>query len=123
LNLFSINKALENGFNHSNVDLSLCLSHGLFSVTFDRVLRAANGFVSGIIRYVYNCHFVYNSIKSLVSSKITHINKLREIFGHCGMDRLQNTANIYAFKVNRNNVCQDCDVARDRKKISIRTER
>jgi hypothetical protein len=114
---------LKNGFNHSNVDLSSYLSQGLFSVTFDRVLLTANGFVSGIKRSVYNCHFVYSSSKSLVSSKRTHIDKFREILGHCGMDRLQDTANIYAFKVNWNNVCQDCDIARGRKKIPIRTER
>lgn len=73
MNLFIINKALEDGFNYSNINLSFCSSQCLFSVTFDRVLPTANGFVSGIKRSVYNCHFVYSSSKSLVSSKRTHI--------------------------------------------------
>ena len=53
VNLFSINKALKNGFNLSNKGVSICLSKGSASVTFDRVFRTTNGFVSGIKMSVY----------------------------------------------------------------------
>jgi hypothetical protein len=42
INLFSINKSLENDHHLSNQGLSICLSKGSVSVTFDRVIRTTN---------------------------------------------------------------------------------
>jgi hypothetical protein len=47
VNLCSINKALKKGYKLRNKGLSICLSKGDVSVTFDRVLRTANGSVPG----------------------------------------------------------------------------
>jgi hypothetical protein len=48
INLFSIGKALKNGFNLSNDVKMIKLSKGSVTLTFDRVVRTKNGFVPGI---------------------------------------------------------------------------
>jgi DUF4097 and DUF4098 domain-containing protein YvlB len=49
VNLFSISKALKNGFDISNKGLMISLKKGSVSVTFDRVIKTVNGSIS--IRY------------------------------------------------------------------------
>jgi hypothetical protein len=46
--LFSIGKALKNGFNLSNNGEIIKLSKGNVTLTFDKVVRTKNGFVPGI---------------------------------------------------------------------------
>ena len=48
LNLFSIRKALKNGFNLGNEDVVMKLMKGKTTLYFDRILKTKNGFVSGI---------------------------------------------------------------------------
>ena len=45
--LFSISKALKNGFKIGNDDIIIHLSKGSTTLSFDRVLKTNNGFVSG----------------------------------------------------------------------------
>jgi hypothetical protein len=55
MNLFSLNKALKNGYTLSNKGLSICLSNkSPCSVTFDRVIGTTNGFVSEIKVSIYS---------------------------------------------------------------------
>jgi hypothetical protein len=46
--LFSIGKALKNGFNLSNNGKIIKLSKGNVTLTFDKVVRTKNGFIPGI---------------------------------------------------------------------------
>jgi hypothetical protein len=48
INLFSIGKALKNGFNLSNDGEIIKLSKRNVTLTFDKVVRTKNGFVSGL---------------------------------------------------------------------------
>ena len=48
VNLFSISKALKNGFNLGNEDVVMKLMKGNTTLYFDRMLKTKNGFVSGI---------------------------------------------------------------------------
>jgi hypothetical protein len=48
INLCIMNKGLKNGYHHSNQGLSIYLSTGSVSVTFDGVMRTTNGSVPGI---------------------------------------------------------------------------
>ena len=117
VNLFSINKALKNGFSLSNKGVSICLSKGSASVTFDRVFRTTNGFVSGIKMSVYDSPVIYNATKGLITNKCLDINRFHEILGHCGLDRLQKTAKIHGLKLKGDfEVCKDCAVAKARQK-------
>jgi hypothetical protein len=117
VNLFIINKALKNDSTLSNKGVSIRLSKGSVSVRFDRVLQTTSGFVSGIKIFVYDSPVIYNATKGLISNECIDINKFHEIFGHCGLDRLQKTAKIHDFKLKGDfEVCKDCAVAKARQK-------
>jgi hypothetical protein len=62
INLFSLNKVVKNGYTLSNKGLSICLSKGPCSVTFDRVIRTTNGFVSGIKLSIYPSPVICNAM-------------------------------------------------------------
>jgi hypothetical protein len=48
INLFSIGKALMNGFNLGNVGETMKLTKGKMVMLFDRCLKSKNGFLPGI---------------------------------------------------------------------------
>jgi hypothetical protein len=47
-NLFSVNKALKNGFKLSNMNENISLTKGSASITFDRSIKSLDGTVPGI---------------------------------------------------------------------------
>jgi GAG-pre-integrase domain len=117
VNLFSLNRALKNGFTISNKELSMCLSKGQVSVIFDRVLRTTYGFVSGVKLSVFSPPVIYNSTTMICQDKRVNVNKFHERMGHCGTEKLQKTSNILGFKLIGNiEVCQVCALAKARQK-------
>jgi hypothetical protein len=99
VNLFSLNRALKNGFTLSNKDLSICLSKGQVSVIFDRVLRTTNVFVSGVKLSVFPSPVIYNATTMIRQDKRINVNTFNEMMGHCGTEKLQKTANILGLKL------------------------
>jgi hypothetical protein len=69
-NLFSIIKAIKNGFNPSNKDTSICLTKGSASMIFDRVINIMSGTISGIEMIGNESPVLAQSNLSLVSAKI-----------------------------------------------------
>jgi hypothetical protein len=117
VNLFSINKALKKGYKLSNKGLSICLSKGAVSVTFDRVLRTANGSVSGIKLSINESPVAYNTISNFRPGKSININDFHKMLGHCGSDRLQKTAKIHSLKLSgKFETCAECAIAKARQK-------
>jgi hypothetical protein len=86
VNLFSINMAFKKGYKLSNKRLSICLSKKAVSVTFDRVLRTANGSVSGIKLSVDESPVAYNTISNFRHGKSINTNDFHKMLGHCGSD-------------------------------------
>jgi hypothetical protein len=62
VNFISINKALNNGYHHSNQGLSISLSKGSVFVTFDRVMRTTNCSLSEMILLLNESPVVYNTL-------------------------------------------------------------
>jgi hypothetical protein len=90
----------------------ISLKKGSVSVTFDRIIKAVNGSISGIKLTTYDPSV---SKGSLTSIKEIYVNKFHEMIGHCGVDRLKKTANIYGLKSRREfKVCEDCVLAKSR---------
>jgi hypothetical protein len=117
VNLFSISKALKNGFNLSNKGLMISLKKGSVSVTFDRVIKTINGSISGIKMATYDPSLAYLSKGSLTAIKEINVNKVYEMIGHCGVDRLKKTANIHGLKLKGEfKVCEDCALAKARQR-------
>jgi hypothetical protein len=69
VDLFSISKALKNGFNLSNKGLMISLKKGFVSVTFDRVIETVNGSISGINMTAYDPSVAYLAKGSLIAIK------------------------------------------------------
>jgi hypothetical protein len=109
VNLFRISKILKNGFNLSNKGLMISLKKGSVSVTFDIVIKTVNGSISGIKMTTYDPSIAYLAKVSLTVIKEIDVNKLHEMIGHCGVDRLKKTANIHGLKLKGEfKVCEDC---------------
>jgi hypothetical protein len=116
-NLFSVNKALKNGFKLNNGNENISLTKGSASITFDRIIKSLDGTVSGI-KIVYldfpTSHVPQNKLDSV---KSIDVNKFHEMIGHCGLDRLKKTAQVHGLKLKGDfKVCKDFAVAKARQK-------
>jgi hypothetical protein len=117
VNLFIISKALKNGFNLSNKVLMISLKKGSVSVTFDRVIKTVNGSISGIKMTTYDPSVAYLAKVNSTKIKEIDLNKFHEMIGHCGVDRLQKTANIHSLKLKGEfKVFEDCPLAKARQR-------
>jgi hypothetical protein len=116
-NLFSISKALKNGFNLSDKGLMINLKKGSVSITFDRFIKTVNGSISGIKMTTYDPSVAYFAKGSLIAIKEIDVNTFHEMIGHCGVDRLKRTANIHGLKLKGEfKGCEDCTVAKARQR-------
>jgi hypothetical protein len=117
MNLFSISKALKNGFNLSNKGLMISLKKGSVSVTFDGVIKTVNGSISDIKMTTYDLSVACIVKGSLTAIKEIDVNKFHDMIEHCGVDRLKRTANIHCLKLKREfKVCGDCSVSKVRQR-------
>jgi hypothetical protein len=113
VNLFSISKALKNGFDLSNKGLMISLKKGSVSVTFDKVIKTVNRSISGIKMTTYDPSVAYLAKGSLTAIKEIDVNKFYEMIGHCGVDRLKKATNIHGLKLKGEfKVCEDCALAK-----------
>jgi hypothetical protein len=117
LNMFSISKALKNGFDLSNKGLMISLKKGSVSVLFDRVIKTVNASISDIKMTTYDPSVAYHAKGSLTAIKEIDVNMFHEMIGRCGVDRLKKTANIHALKLKGEfNVCEECKLAKATKR-------
>jgi hypothetical protein len=86
--LFSIGKALKNGFNLGNEGDTIKLMKGKMVILFERCLKSKNGFVLGIEMKAVLGDIgatVVNPKKGKPKNSI-YVNTLHKILGHCGED-------------------------------------
>jgi hypothetical protein len=117
VNLFSLNRALQNGFKLSNENVSIRLSKGSVTLVFDRIIKTMNDFVTGVNMKTLLPKAIYNGMVNTTISEAYDINYLHKAFGHCGLETLKNTARMYGFKfTSQFEVCEDCAIAKARQK-------
>jgi hypothetical protein len=117
VNLFSISKALKNGFNLRNKGLMISLKKRSVSFTFDRVIKTVNGSIFGVKMTTYDPPLAHIAKGNLISIKEIDVNKFHEMIGHCSVDRLKKTANILNLNFKRDfKVFEDCEVAKVRQR-------
>jgi hypothetical protein len=92
--LFSVNKALKNGFKLSNKNENISLTKGSASITFDRIIKSLDGTVSGIKMVYLDSPTAYVAQNKLDSGKSVNVNKFHEMIGHFGLNCLKKTAQI-----------------------------
>ena len=62
VNLFSINKALKNGFKLRNNGVSICPSKGSVSISFDQIISTTNGLFDVVKICAIQSYVVHNAI-------------------------------------------------------------
>jgi hypothetical protein len=85
VNLFSLNKVLKKGFKVSNDGVVVSLNYKHVKLTFDRVIHATDGSVTGVSMKPILCNNINEFANASISSeRIYDINHLHKLFGHCG---------------------------------------
>jgi hypothetical protein len=118
VNLFSLNKALKKGFKVSNDVVVVSLNFNHVKLTFDRVIHATDGCVTGVSMkpiLINNINGFANA--SIRNERIYDINHLHKLFGHCGQEILNKTIKMYGFKSSGSfDTYEQCAIAKARQK-------
>jgi hypothetical protein len=86
VNLFIIIKVLKNGFKTENEDIITHLSKGSTTLSFDRVLKTNNEFVSIVCLNLVSIELTRNVVDSMKAEVKFDIKKIHKNIGHCGED-------------------------------------
>jgi hypothetical protein len=123
VNLFSLNKALKKGFKVSNDGVVVSLNYKHVKLTFDRVINATDGCVTGVsMKPILSDNINGFANASISNERIYDINHLHKLFGHCGQEILNKTIKMYGFKSSGSfDTCEQCAIAKARQKTLIRT--
>jgi hypothetical protein len=114
VNSFSLNKALKKGFKVSNDGVVVSLNIKHVKLTFDRVINATDGCVTGVSMKT----MISNNINgfanaSISNARIYDINNLHKLFGHCSQEILNKTIKMYGFKSSSSfDTCEQCAIAK-----------
>ena len=111
VNLFSVNKALTNGFKLSNNGLVIKLTKKNAQIQFDRVFETGTGNVIGVTLMPKMPWELANL--SLEKLKPTNFNKTHGCMGHAGEGSTRWTAAYYGLKLQgKFDPCKHCGMAR-----------
>jgi hypothetical protein len=103
VNLFSMNNALKKGFKVSNDRVVISLNYKHVKLTFDRVIHATDGCVTGVLvkpKFIDNTNGFANA--SISTERSYDVNHLQKLFGYCGQEILNKTIKMYGFKCSGN---------------------
>jgi hypothetical protein len=107
VNSFSLNKALKKeGIRVRNDRVVVSLNYKHVKLTFDRVIHATDGCVTGVLMKPILSDIINGFANaSIRNERIYDINHLHKFFGHCVQEILNKTIKMYGFKsknVNKN---------------------
>jgi hypothetical protein len=92
VNLFSLNKALKKGFEVSNDGVVVSLNYKHVKLTFDRVIYAMDGCVTGVLmKPILSNNINRFANASINNERIYDINHLHKLFGHFGQEIINKT--------------------------------
>jgi hypothetical protein len=85
VNSYSLSKALKKGFNVSNYDVLVSFNYKHVKLTFDYVINAKDGFVTGVLIRAKT----FNNINGFANASTRNeryydINYVHKFFGYCG---------------------------------------
>jgi hypothetical protein len=118
VNLFSLNKALKKGFKVSNDGVLVSLNYKHIKLTFDRVVHATDGCVTGVLmKPILSNNINGFANASIINERIYDINHLHKLFGRCGQEILFKTIKMYGFKsLGSFDTCEQCAITKARQK-------
>jgi hypothetical protein len=113
VNLFSITKALENGWGISNDGPIINLVKNNEIIKFDQVIPTETGSLVGLIM---RPNKDYTNVVWTKGNKID-INLLHKILGHTNEESIKNTAKYYGIEIqNKMEKCVDCALSKAKQK-------
>jgi hypothetical protein len=114
VNSFSLNKSLKKYFKVSNDGVVIILNYKHVKLTFERVIHATDGCVTGVLMKLILSNNINGFSNASISTKRSYnINQLHKVFGHCGQEVLNNTIKIYGFKSSDNfDTREQCAIAK-----------
>jgi Reverse transcriptase (RNA-dependent DNA polymerase) len=119
-NLFSLNKALKNGFKLTNDGVIVSLTKKHVTLTFDHVIKTLDdGCVTGVMMRPIVTEKPHDGCAhtSIGKERSFDINHLHRVFGHCGLETLKNTVKMHGLKYSGEfKTCEECAVAKARQK-------
>ena len=112
VNLFSISKSLQSGWDISNKGVEIKLSKGKATIVFDRIIKTSKGLVVGVEivpRTDDVAHVMLDKGKSI------DVNVLHGVLGHPSEDITKKTADYYGWKLTGTfKPCSDCQTAKSK---------
>ncbi len=112
VNLFSISKSLQNGWNISNKGVEIKLSKGQANIVFDRIIKTSKGLVVGV-EIVPRTDAMANVM--LDRGKTIDINVLHSVLGHPSEEITKQTAQYYGWKITGTfKPCSNCQTAKSK---------
>jgi hypothetical protein len=92
----------------------ISLNYKPVKLTFDRVIHATDGCVTGdLMKPIMGNNINGFSNSSISNERINDINHLHKLFGHCGQEILNSTIKMYGFKSSGNfDTCEQCAIAK-----------
>jgi hypothetical protein len=119
-NLFSLNKALMNGFTLANDGVIVSLTKKQVTLTFDVVIKiVGDGCVTSVVMKPIVKKRIHNGYAhaSIGMERSLDINHLHKVFGHCGLETLKRTSKMYGLKHSGNfETCNERAVAKAQQK-------
>jgi hypothetical protein len=114
VNFFSLNKGLKKGFKLSNDGIVVSLNYKHVKLTFDHVIHATDGCVTGILmKPILSNNITGFANASIINERIYDIDHLHKLFGYCGQEILNNTIKMYGFKSSGSiDTCEQCAIAK-----------
>jgi hypothetical protein len=118
VNSFSLNKELKKVFKVSDDGLVISLNYKNVKLTFDRVIHATDGCVTGVLMKPILSDDINGFANASISNERSYdINHLHKLFRYCGQEILNNTIKMYGFKSSGNfETCEQCAIAKARQK-------
>jgi hypothetical protein len=112
VDLFSISKSLQSGWNISNKGLESKLSKGQANIVFDCIIKTNKGLVVGV-EIVQRTDVMANLM--LERGKTIDINVLHSVLGHPSQDIAKQTAQYYGWKITGTfKPCSNCQTAKSK---------
>ena len=118
INLLSITKAIENGFQVSNEGNIMSLTKGSMTIKFDKIQKTKNGFCPGIIMKTKLTQ------ESAYIAQIMTYTEGHQKLGHPGEELTKATANKIGWKMTKKTEeCESCPIGKARQKNLNRNSR
>ena len=119
VNLFSIGKALKNGFSLTNKGVIITVTKNNTKLCFDRIFKTGKGFVAGVNLIPKTVK--ENALLGLESKKMT-VNAAHNCMTHVGEEATRLTAKHYGLTVSgKMEPCTHCGMAKARQSNLLKT--